>query len=427
MTGNSRLKIRAIFLSLVMVLSVFGGAMAFAGTAAGATTDLTLGSTDVVEGEEVTVSVTDDTNGDQGDVYVIADKDGDGVFDTGEIIGQSAGADGAQDITADTTDLSGDVDIYALELGAAPTDGNTDITTQQGPSTLSVTPLEVDITPSDATYGDTVNLNVDVTAGGSAYENNVYVAVTGLNNDDTNDENKILKRGSTTSGSYSTSITLDGVDSNGNLMGNYEVVVRNADTGSNFPSSGSNAPGADRKDTNGNDIDANALLDASPDVSVSSVSSTERGSSASISGSVVNYDGSGISGYTVDVRNLDADSSLGTTDTASNGDFATTETLVDAAEHGVALSLFNGSIVTGGDSTENVPFETFNATANDVTASSDVDSFPARISESNTITLTAENADDADNATRFTLSGVELSDIDVSSDSDAIEIGRAHV
>ena len=407
--SGSRQKLRAILLSFVMVVSIVGAGIAFSGTAAAAASNPTLSSTDVVEGEEVDVDATDDDNTGN-DVYAILDVDGDGEYDqTGPDRVVSTGASGGtQEIgTFDTTNLDGDYDVYVQQ--GEPGD-DTDISSQPS-TTLSVTPLEVDITPSDAPYGDTVNLNVEVTADGEPYENNVYVGVFGLNSDDGNGENKVLKSASTTSGSYSTAITLDGVDDSGNLMGNYEVAVRNADSGGDFGSTGDNAPADDTKTAN--DLDATALLDGSPDVSVSSVTNTERGSSASISGSVVDYDGNAISGYEVDVRNLGAGNSLGTTDTAGNGDFATTETLEDAAEHAVTLNLFNGSIVSGGDSTEEVPFEQFNATANQGSASSDTDSFPARISETGTIDLTAEGADDGNNVTRFRLSGVELEDLDL--------------
>ncbi|MDQ2053189.1 surface glycoprotein [Halobellus sp. H-GB7] len=78
MTRDLRNKARAVFLATLMVVSVFGGTMAFAGSAAAATNSASLSDT-LVSGGEIQVNGSVDANG---TVVAFVDDNGDGEYNT---------------------------------------------------------------------------------------------------------------------------------------------------------------------------------------------------------------------------------------------------------------------------------------------------------------------------------------------------------
>ncbi|WP_197052486.1 DUF7827 domain-containing protein [Halobellus rufus] len=103
--GNYRSKARAVFLAALMVLSVFAGTVAFAGSASAAATDLTVspGSVDL-SAEDTSVDVTVTTEGATEEVsWALADSSGTVVANSG---GTSAAANSEVTFNPDLGDLS---------------------------------------------------------------------------------------------------------------------------------------------------------------------------------------------------------------------------------------------------------------------------------------------------------------------------------
>jgi surface glycoprotein (TIGR04207 family) len=137
MTGpNYRESFRALFLTALMVVSVFGGTIAFAGGAAATVSEASIdGDSTVTPG--TSVSITGDVNNDATDVQIYVDENQNGQYDDGErtVVGNAQFSGSfSTDITAPSS--SGTYTIYvdqpspedesALSLGDAYSDTTTD-------------------------------------------------------------------------------------------------------------------------------------------------------------------------------------------------------------------------------------------------------------------------------------------------------------
>ncbi|WP_269785473.1 BGTF surface domain-containing protein [Halobacterium zhouii] len=95
MTENTS-KFRAVFLTALMVFSVFAGTIAFTGGAAADASNLTVTNGPVAPGGSVNFDVTNSSANDNGSIHVWVDADGNGVYNSGETnVSNSATADGA--------------------------------------------------------------------------------------------------------------------------------------------------------------------------------------------------------------------------------------------------------------------------------------------------------------------------------------------
>ncbi|RLM56529.1 hypothetical protein DVK02_08475 [Halobellus sp. Atlit-31R] len=117
MTRDLRNKARAVFLATLMVVSVFGGTMAFAGSAAAATNSVSLSDT-LVSGGEIQVNGSVDANG---TVVAFVDDNGDGEFNTSADAadGGDSGISGTEYVSDYTQDgeFSIALDVSTLESG----------------------------------------------------------------------------------------------------------------------------------------------------------------------------------------------------------------------------------------------------------------------------------------------------------------------
>jgi surface glycoprotein (TIGR04207 family) len=161
MTGQADLydKSRAVVLAALMVVSVFGGTMAFAGTAAAAS-GLNAPSGDVQPSDTVSLSVDTASN----DVVYGIDSDNSGTIEGDEVVGTS---DGSSDATAsisfspDTlpdidSSTDADFDIAVKEEDGSSNDGSDDlssfdVTNADATGTLSVDGVAPSITGASVT------------------------------------------------------------------------------------------------------------------------------------------------------------------------------------------------------------------------------------------------------------------------------------
>lgn len=121
MTRKSE-QLRAVFLAALMVISVFGMTVAFAGSAAAATNSISLSDELVQDGEDIYVNGTVDANG---TVVAFVDENGDGEFNTsddgedgisGEEVIQNHKEDGSYSIELTGLSLdSGTYDVYVFQ------------------------------------------------------------------------------------------------------------------------------------------------------------------------------------------------------------------------------------------------------------------------------------------------------------------------
>ncbi|OYR53287.1 hypothetical protein DJ71_27750 [Halorubrum sp. E3] len=176
--GNNRKKAQAVFFSIVMVLSMVGGSVALAGSAAAVTDGPTLDNSVVQPETSIEVSATHSTPGN--DVTFAVD-----VGDNGEVNDPDSSDDLVTTTTSDsetgeataTIDLGalsdGDYTVYAIEEGDQ--DGNPSIgyaRTAGDTTTLTVdgTPPEVTTTVpanDDTISTDTPEITIDLTEEGS--------------------------------------------------------------------------------------------------------------------------------------------------------------------------------------------------------------------------------------------------------------------
>ena len=185
MTGKLD-KARAVFLAALMVVSVFGGTMAFAGTAAAAVNNPSLNSSIVPAGGTVTVSGTDDTE-DTGSVNFFLDLDDSGNYTADDQRLDATTTDSKSfeqdwDINADIE--SGTYDVYVTETesfgtgsdgvlvtqltvdGEDPTFG--DVDPDAGTTVTTSTP-EIDVALDDDTTSiseSTIMVNIEEASGG---------------------------------------------------------------------------------------------------------------------------------------------------------------------------------------------------------------------------------------------------------------------
>lgn len=154
-----RKKARAVLLAFVMVVSMFGAPMAFAGSAAAATNSVELSDNLVQGGEEITVNGTVDANG---TVHAFIDVDGDGNYTGQTDISASVDVtnhneDNSYSITLNAPSESGTYDVYVFQ-----DKGETDSVIDEGDEGERSAELKVDAdaptfgneTPED---GSTVN------------------------------------------------------------------------------------------------------------------------------------------------------------------------------------------------------------------------------------------------------------------------------
>jgi len=311
--------------------------------------------------------------------------------------------------------------------------------------------LGLSVTPSQAALGETVDLVGSITRGDAAYTGTAYWAVIGLANDGTQVDTGIrtstyspviLYTGSTNSGSFATAITLDGkeVTSGDSLIRNYMVLVR---TGTPFGSVGDvfsttetynpNASGEDiiNETVSLGKMGTGVLVSATTGT-VSPLGTLVKGDSTVVSGSLKKSDGTGISGYTVDVVSVGAStdvdmdhdviraiSVVGSTTTASNGNFATSAVFDDAGVYAVTYPayftdprLLDWAIAA--DTVHNAVIDTFTVGAKSLTATTNTPTAVSVITTTSGVELTVTIDDAAPGAghiTRFALSGVDIDKI----------------
>ncbi|WP_435147172.1 surface glycoprotein, partial [Halobaculum sp. P14] len=166
-------KIRALFLTALMVFSVFAGTVAFSGAAAAGNSStassLSVTPSTVAPGETVTVSVTTSTTGK--DVVFAFDTNDDGTIQSGEILGAiqdggSADTDDSDNAVQGTFQIpTGLTDGVTYEVVAIEEDGTYgSSTTENGQSDIT-TPFSV----SGADTMDTVTAETSTSPGAPTF------------------------------------------------------------------------------------------------------------------------------------------------------------------------------------------------------------------------------------------------------------------
>ncbi|MDH5019266.1 surface glycoprotein [Halobacterium rubrum] len=150
-------KVRAVFLTALMIGSVFGAGIAFSGGAAAATTSIELSDNLVQGGEDFDVNGTVNANG---TVHAFIDKNGDGVYhsanDThlGKLDVDDWESDNEFSITSTSTPTdSGTYDVYVFQ-----DEGGSGTTIDDGDAGERYATLQVDA--DEPTFGDTSDRKV---------------------------------------------------------------------------------------------------------------------------------------------------------------------------------------------------------------------------------------------------------------------------
>jgi len=138
--GNNRKKAQAVFFSLVMVLSMVGGSVALAGSAAASTTSIELSDT-LVQGGDVDVNGTVDSNG---TVHAFIDEDGDGNYTGASDASESVNIEDYENdnefsISLSAPGESGTYDVYVFQ-----DEGETDSTIDEDDEGERSAQLQVD-------------------------------------------------------------------------------------------------------------------------------------------------------------------------------------------------------------------------------------------------------------------------------------------
>ncbi|PSQ56280.1 hypothetical protein BRD22_06285 [Halobacteriales archaeon SW_8_68_21] len=147
--GNRRKQAQAVFFSVVMVLSMVGGSVAFAGSAAAATTSVEL-SDDLVQGGDV-IDVNGTVNS-NGTVHAFIDQDDDGNYTGGTDASNSVNIEDYQEdnefsISLSAPDESETYDVYVFQ-----DEGETDSTIDEGDESDRSAKLQVDA--DEPTFGN---------------------------------------------------------------------------------------------------------------------------------------------------------------------------------------------------------------------------------------------------------------------------------
>jgi surface glycoprotein (TIGR04207 family) len=200
MTGQADLydKSRAVVLAALMVVSVFGGTMAFAGTAAATVDSASLNDSVVQPSDDVTVSGSYSSSD---DIYIVADKNTNGNYDSsedalyrvpdGDVDSDAGTFETSISVSDDLNLADGDsVDIYAHQSSSEPSDSlqvNAGTLTVDGaePSVENLLPadgavvnsktqeISATITDDESANADlTISVNIETAAGINTYEIN---------------------------------------------------------------------------------------------------------------------------------------------------------------------------------------------------------------------------------------------------------------
>ena len=187
MTDNNN-KFRAVFLAALMVLSVFAGTIAFAGTAAAAASSLTVNNSPVGPGNNVNFDVTDDAT-DNGEVAVFFDTNTNGNWDAGEAVMNVSGSSGegtstphtGQTLAVPSDVSSGSYQLGAIETGALSDGDSADVTTSvtvdaSSPSFEGAVEFANDNTDGDIELAFSESISTSLSVGSSNSDNvQVYI------------------------------------------------------------------------------------------------------------------------------------------------------------------------------------------------------------------------------------------------------------
>ncbi|MFD1597485.1 BGTF surface domain-containing protein [Halobellus rarus] len=234
MTGNPSHRKRAVFLTALMVFSVFAGTVAFTGSTSAAATSLDLGSGDgtprtVDQGTTLDGIQVNDDDADNSTMYVFIDEDDDGEYDSGEALATNTSA-------YNGTGTDTDIEIDPLE-----TDGI-------APGTYTVYAVETDsLNDGDSNFNTSVNLTLEPVSGAANLDlgsgdgdTHTVTPGTSLENVQVDDDN---------AGSSAMHVF---IDENGN--GNYDIGEPNATNTSGYSGNDTNID-IGTLETNGLDID----------------------------------------------------------------------------------------------------------------------------------------------------------------------------
>jgi hypothetical protein len=124
-TTNYRGKARAVFLAAIMVISMVGMPMAFAGSAAAATTSINLSDNLVQGDDEIDISGNVDSNG---TVHVFIDEDNDGNYTSATDTSGSANIENYEEDNEFSVSLNAPTDSGTYDVYVFQDEGETDST-----------------------------------------------------------------------------------------------------------------------------------------------------------------------------------------------------------------------------------------------------------------------------------------------------------
>jgi surface glycoprotein (TIGR04207 family)/PGF-CTERM protein len=111
-------KLRAVFLTALMIGSVFAAGVAFTGGAAAAATNVSLSDTSVQSGTDVSGTFTNDTSSpNDADMVIVLDENGDGFFNDSEANVTTAATSGTFSGLSTDGLSEGDYTVYAFQNG----------------------------------------------------------------------------------------------------------------------------------------------------------------------------------------------------------------------------------------------------------------------------------------------------------------------
>ena len=140
-TTNYRGKARAVFLAAIMVISMVGMPMAFAGSAAAATTSINLSDDLVQGGDEIDISGKVDSNG---TVHVFIDEDNDGNYTSATDTSGSANIENYEEDNEFSVSLNAPTDSGTYDVYVFQDEGKTDSTIDKDDEGERSAPLQVD-------------------------------------------------------------------------------------------------------------------------------------------------------------------------------------------------------------------------------------------------------------------------------------------
>jgi len=140
-TTNYRGKARAVFLAAIMVISMVGMPMAFAGSAAAATTSINLSDNLVQGGDEIDISGNVDSNG---TVHVFIDEDNDGNYTSATDTSGSANIENYEEDNEFSVSLNAPTDSGTYDVYVFQDEGETDSTIDEDDEGERSAPLQVD-------------------------------------------------------------------------------------------------------------------------------------------------------------------------------------------------------------------------------------------------------------------------------------------